>query len=177
MTPAKVKAEKHYCFKPGFIIFESVATFVLGGVSIWIGIVALQLLISWPMTVLLIFTVAGALLYLQIKTFLVLMQYYGTDKGKRIVISADRSQLSLSKGSFNLTISNDDVINVEIYEGKPWGRFPDFDYIILYTVNNQEVIITQFTVPLLVYDKILEKFLRKKPRTYFKKRFNFIDLK
>lgn len=168
--------EKRYSFNPRYVIFNIVFTFAIIGIAVWMIIESLLLLINVPpLFFLLFFSAIGGLLYLQIKTTLVQWQHYQADKDKEIIISADRLALSLTQGQHRVSINSNDVTKVEIYEGKPWGRFSDFDYIVIYATNNQKIVITQFTVPLLVYDKALEKFLRKKPRAYFKKRFNFID--
>ncbi|QEC76364.1 hypothetical protein [Mucilaginibacter ginsenosidivorax] len=171
--------EKRYTFNPRRLIFESVFTLALVGFAVWFTIKAVLLFpATGPLLLFLLFFFTGliSILYQQIKTWLVLRQYYQFDKDKTIILSADRLTLNMGKDNLDIHINSDEVVTVEIYEGKPWGRFQNFDYIILYTIDNQKVIITQFTVPLLVHDKVFKKFLRRKPRKYFKKRFNFIDV-
>jgi hypothetical protein len=169
-----MKTAKHYAFKPWLIVFEPVFTTGLIGFFIWFLVKLLPLLSGVaPLFFLLFFAALGVVLYVEIKTCLVLRQYYLEDKGKNIIISADRLTLNLSQGNKNLTIHSNEVVKVEIYDGKPWSKFQDFNYLIIYTKNNQRVIITQFTI--WSHDAILGRFLRQKPRVYFKKRFNYIN--
>jgi hypothetical protein len=170
---------KRYTFNPRRLIFESVFTFALVGFAIWFTVKAVSLFPpSGPLLLFLLLFFSGlvAILYQQIKTLLVLKQYYQFDRDKTITLSADRLTLNMGQDDLDIHINSDEVVKVEIYEGQPWGRFQGFSYMILHTINKQKIIITQFTVPLLVHDKIFKKFLGKKPRKYFKKRFNFIDL-
>jgi len=55
------------------------------------------------------------------------------------------------------------------------GKFGKYDYMVIYTIDDKKILITKFTVPSLLYDKIIETFLSKVPRVYFKKQFNYID--
>lgn len=146
------------------------------GFSLWISIKFLHLLNTDTFIfVLLFFIFLGSLLYIQVNTFFVVLQYYRCDKNKRLVITADGLTLELYQESRNITVNTQDVVNVEIYEGKPWGRFRDFDYLVIYLTNNERIVITEFTIPDLIRDETLENFLHEKPIAYFRKRFNYIE--
>ncbi|MES2278014.1 MAG: hypothetical protein V4592_18440 [Bacteroidota bacterium] len=112
--------------------------------------------------------------YFQIYGILLSHQYNRYDKNKSISISEDRLSLTVIQNDVKKVIKSEDVVNIEVYEGKSLGKFTNLSYIIINTVANEEILITQLTIPFLIYDKILETFLRKKPRVYFKKNINFI---
>ena len=79
------------------------------------------------------------------------------------------------QGSSITEILSTDIEKVEVYDQKDWGKFGKYAYIVIYTIDQQQLLITQFTVPGLLLDRTLESFLRKKPRVYFKKALNFIN--
>ncbi len=123
---------------------------------------------------LLIAPILGYMAYFQIYGILLSHQYNRYDKNKSISISEDRLSLTVIQNDVKKVIKSEDVVNIEVYEGKSLGKFTNLSYIIINTVANEEILITQLTIPFLIYDKILETFLRKKPRVYFKKNINFI---
>ncbi|HTE01516.1 MAG TPA: hypothetical protein VK668_19650 [Mucilaginibacter sp.] len=108
---------------------------------------------------------------------MIIHQFNKYDAGKKVVISDDRSIFTLVDKSSVVTINNSDVEKVELYEQKSLGKFGTYSYMIIYTNDRKKLLVTQFTIPRLAYDNILQSFLRKKSRFYFKKTFNYIDEK
>ena len=133
-------------------------------------------LINHPLVLLLVMSIPGYILYLQYHTTRIVFQYSKYDKGKKILISADRLSLTMMQNDITTVIHYEDVDKVEIYESENLGKFGGYRYIIICTNDQRKILITSFTIPLLMYDKGLEYFLRKKKRVYFKKRFNYIDV-
>ena len=133
-------------------------------------------LINHPIALLVVMPIPGCMLYLQYHTTRIAFQYSKYDKGKKILISADRLSLTMTQNSIKTVIRSEDVEKVEIYKATSLRRFGSYEYIIIYTNDQRKILITNFTIPLLIYDKALEYFLRKKKRVYFKKRFNYIDV-
>ncbi|MDB5091199.1 MAG: hypothetical protein JWR09_5193 [Mucilaginibacter sp.] len=83
--------------------------------------------------------------------------------------------LAFTHPNYTIEVKKDDVVKVEIYNQKNLGKFGSYNYVVIYTIDQKKLLITRFTVPLLLSDRILESFLSKKPRIYFKKQFNYIN--
>ncbi|SDE56234.1 hypothetical protein SAMN05216464_107179 [Mucilaginibacter pineti] len=166
-----MQTAKEYCFNKRSTVFDVIIQILLSTLICY-GFIKLadHLLIA-----LLISSVPGYLLYLQYNVTKVVRQYNKLDADKQIRISEDRLILTMVQGNVTTLVNSNEIERVELYESKDLDKFSRYNYIIIYTSNNKRILITSFTIPLLVYDKPLEYFLRKKKRTYFKKSFNLID--
>ena len=152
-----MKIAKEYAFKSSGLIFEVIILII----TVAPIILLLVYLFSNPVQMLLIGAVPGLFLYFQFYVVCIIIQFNKFDKGKKVVISDDRTKLTLIQDENITEISNKDVEKVEIYDQKDLGRFGQFNYIVIYTVDQKKLLITQFTVPRLIYDNILQSFLRK----------------
>ncbi len=124
---------------------------------------------------LLLAAVPGAFLYFQIYGVRISRQFKKYDYGKRVIISEDRDTLTCIKQNNTIVINHADVVRVEIHEQTDLGKFGKYNYMVIYTNPGAQTLITDLTIPLLILDKPMELFLKKVPRVYFKKQFNFID--
>lgn len=156
--------KKRSAFAEGFLVAMLASLVVWGSISVFPNLLLLLLIGAIP-------SVLG---HFQLYVYRITRQFNKYDHGKTITINADRNTLTLTTHDETLVIKKDDVEKVEIYDQNDLGRFGRFEYVVIYTAG-KNILITKFTIPLLVYDKMLESFLSKKPRTHFKKRFNFID--
>jgi hypothetical protein len=167
-----MKEVREYNFKSRSVIFELIIFLILAVPTTWL------LVSSYRHPLVLIFAlIPGGLLYLQDYVVRITRQFNKYDDRKKITISDDRSTIAIVQGDKRTEIKDVDVEKVAIFEQKSLGKFGNYSYLVLYTTDSQELLITNFTIPLLVYDRILESFLRKKPRVYYKKTFNYIDEK
>ncbi|MES2109271.1 MAG: hypothetical protein V4577_11005 [Bacteroidota bacterium] len=165
-----MKEPKTYQFEKRNMLFDELLTVFLIGVLVYAFISVFPHVLIF----LLILSMVGIFPYFQLYVLRINWQFNKYDAGKNIVINADRTSLTVTRGDEITIIGKDDVDRVEIYEQKNLGKFGKYEYIVIYAGQNQ-VLITDLTIPRLIYDRLLESFLSKKPRTYFKKRFNFID--
>jgi len=167
-----MKEIKEYNFKGRSVIFELIIFSILAVPTIWL------LVSSYRQPMVFVFAlIPGILLFFQGYVSRITMQFNKYDDGKRVIISDDRSTMTIIQGSSSAIVENTDIERVAIYEQKSLGKFGSYNYMVLYTSDSKELLITNFTIPLLIYDRILESFLSKKPRVYYKKRFNYIDEK
>ena len=169
--------EKEYIFKGRNIAFNIVSSSVL---LVFSGIFCYALfngpfVLSRVAALLLIVMFFACVIYIQYYVVRVTQQFTKYDERKSVVVNADRSQLTLFQHDNAVTIANEEVERIESYQQKYLGTFGYYNYIVIYTIDKRQILLTNFTLPLLLGDRILEKFLTKKPRTYFKKRFNYID--
>ncbi|GAA4330544.1 hypothetical protein GCM10023149_35790 [Mucilaginibacter gynuensis] len=167
-----MKKGKEFVFKERNLLYECVFTAMFFLFIVWM-IIKLS---DRPLVLLVIGLVPCVMLYFQAYTIIVAKQFNKADYGKKIIISEDRSSLIFIQNNKKIEIKSDDVVRVEIYSQKNIGKFGTFNYLLIYT-NMDSFLITQFTVPQLIYNRSLESFLSKKPRVYFKKLNNYIDNK
>jgi hypothetical protein len=175
-----MKQSKEYIFKSRNLLYETIFTGVVLVLSLFLLLSLFRLvsLHKFPVVLLVnsvFFVWASLMFYCKLYTLKITRQFIKYDEGKKVVIDSARTSLTLTQGDKTRTINSDQVQRVEVYEQKYLGNFGRYNYIVIYTVDGERLLITNFTIPLLTYDRILEVFLRKKPRTYFKTRFNFID--
>jgi len=174
-----MKQEKEYIFKereselPFYIISSSIFLIILG--IFCYALFRGPLVLSRVMILLLIILLVACVIRLQYYVIRITQQFTKYDDNKIVVISTDRSQLSLMQNDKTIVLNHDEVARVESYEQKYLGNFGSYNYIVIYTNDERQILLTNFTVPLLLFDSMMTKFLRGKPRTYFKKRFNYID--
>jgi hypothetical protein len=168
-----MKQAKEYAYQNKSIIIEFILTGLMAGLILYI-IIKMYL---FPLLALLVATIPGTFLYFQIYAVRILLQFKKYDKHKRLIISEDRTRLTCIHQNNTTIINQANVTQVEIYEQTDLGKFGRYSYMVIYTNTGEQILITKFTVPLLVTDRIMELFLRKVPRVYFKKQFNFIDSK
>lgn len=166
-----MKTAKEYQFKSKLLVLE----ILFLAISLLPMVSVVAILFRNPVIMVIVCVLPFALFYLQFYTVCITLQFNKYDQGKKVYINDDRSTLTMVKGDITFIINETDVERVEVYEQNSLGKFGTYNYIVIYTVDDRKLLITKFTVPLLVYDKILEKFLKKKPRVYFKKNFNYID--
>lgn len=115
-------------------------------------------------------------IYFEYLTVKLKTQYNQSDSGKIVTINPDRSMLKIERNGTTTTIENSAIKRVEVYSYKWYSHLiPHYEYVIIYTLNDERILLTNFTIPLLIYDKTFGKFLRKKSRTYFKRTFNYIN--
>lgn len=168
-----MKTAKEYTYKNKSLIVELSLLIMMTLLVIYIIIKMYQHLFL----ALIIASIPGTFLYFQIYVVRVLLQFRKYDNGKQLIISEDRTILTCIHQNNTININQTDINRVEIYEQKDLGKFGKYDYMVIYTNAGEQIIITDLTVPLLVFDRIMELFLKKRPRVYFKKQFNFIDSK
>jgi hypothetical protein len=166
-----MKEPKEYTYEKGKVLLEVLFT-IVGAIPM-----VVLILVSYqnPILALLVALLPGVLLYFQIYTLRITYQFNKYDRGKKIIISEDRLTMTLIYKGNEIKVNSANIEKIEIYEQNSLGKFGTYNYIVIYTNVDQKLLITKFTIPLLIYDKILETYLRKKPRLYFKKTFNFID--
>ncbi len=166
-----LKEDKEYRFKGKSLVFE-LAVFIVFALPVLIFVVSLY---QKPIFLLPAIIAPGFILYFEYYTILLVMQYKKYDSEKKITITADRQTLNVEHDERVAIFKHDEIERVDIYEGGNLGKFGNFGYLVIYTVNGNWLLITNQTIPLLASDPILSRFLSKKPRQNFKKYFNFID--
>jgi len=159
-----------YLFKKPNLLFDYIVVIPFGVAMV----IFLITLIPHPLALLMTCAVPGVLLFYHVYSIRVIQQFINYDSGKRVEISQDRLILKFTQGDKTITIHSDEVAIVELYEAKELGKITNPSYLIIHTTDGRDLLITQFTIRLLLFDKPLEKFLRKKPRIYHKQLFNFI---
>jgi hypothetical protein len=167
-----MKEGKEYLFKNklSLLVFELIATII----TIFLMTVFVVKLYSNPVILLIILILPATLFYFQAYSTYMTYQFIKYDYGKKIIISADRLTLQLTQKEKTITISSFDVDKVELHEQNSLGKFGTYNYLVIYTADHKEILITKFTIPLLLNDRILETFLKQKPRIYLRKNFNCI---
>jgi hypothetical protein len=166
-----MKETRIYEFKQKGLIFNAIFTFAQVLLIIWVIYKLFWYPFIWPFVILL----PAIFLRFQVYEMYMIRQFTRYDAGKKIVVHESRELLTLTQRGTTATISNADVERIECYDQKYLSKFGKYDYMVIYTTDQREILLTDFTVPLLANDSIMMKFLRKKPRTYFEKRFNYID--
>jgi len=167
-----MKEIKEYNFKCRSLIFEFIILAILAVPTIWLLVSSYRHPAVWIFAL-----IPGGLLFFQLYVISITMQFNKYDDGKRIIISNDRSTMTMVQHDKSIEINGADIEKVAVFKQKSLGKFGTYSYIVLYTSDSRKLLITNFTIPLLVYDSILESFLRKKSRVYYIKRFNYIDEK
>lgn len=99
-----------------------------------------------PMALLFVFSLFGYISYLQLYCVRIIFQFNKCDKGKKIIINAERTRLTMIQGNVITEIINEEVDRVEIYEQKSLGKFGRYNY----TKHYGALIITKFTVPYIM---------------------------
>lgn len=170
-----MKKEIHYTAKKNALLQEilfSVPAAILLGICL---IVAVKLYDKWAVALLILF-IPCYMIYLQIKSLILTLQYRRIDKNKQVIINADRTAFEILNTEKRYLIKREDIDRIEIREQKSLSKFGSYAYIIVHTNDNRAVIITDFTVPHLANDRYLEKVFAKKLRTYAKSPFNSIEI-
>ena len=167
-----MKGTQEYIFKKRGILFDVVLTIVFVSFMTGGGIYVAPK--SIPMSCFFI-TVGAIFAYFQLYEIKVTRQYNKYDEGKTVLISDDRLTLTWINRNSKISVNNADIEKVEIYEQNSLGKFGKYGYMVIYTNDGHQLLITDFTISRQVYDLYLEKYLSKKPRLYFKKTFNYID--
>lgn len=166
-----MKEIKVYEFNRKDLIFNSIFTLAQIILVLW----AIFKLYPYPFIIPFVILLPAIFLRFQVYEMYMTLQFTKYDAGNTLVINADRNELTLSKNGKVKVITNDQIERIELYEQKSLGKFGKYDYMVIYIFDQQEILITDFTIPLLANDSIMMKFLRKKPRIHFCKRFNYID--
>ncbi|MDN3579471.1 hypothetical protein [Mucilaginibacter flavus] len=168
-----MKQANAYVYKGKSVIAE----LVLAGMMVGLILFALIKMYMSPLALFFVITLPAVLLYFQMYVVLITRQFNRYDNSKRITISEDRTTLTYIHQNVTITINRGSIAKVEIYEQKDLGKFGNYTYMVIYTNTAEQILITKFTVPLLANDRIMQVFLSRVPRIYFKKQFNFIDRK
>ncbi|MGF7077491.1 hypothetical protein [Mucilaginibacter sp. R-33] len=166
-----MKQPKVYTFKNNKLTGEVIIMAVNVALIIFIVIKVYQ----HPLIALFLALLPATFLYFQVYVVRVINQFNEYDRGKQLIISDGREVATLIYQDQTLVLNRADLVRVELYEQKDMGKFGKYDYMVIYTIDDKKILITKFTVPSLLYDKIIETFLSKVPRVYFKKQFNYID--
>ncbi len=167
---------KEYTYKSKWLIVDKLVL-LLCIVPLLVGIISIYRhpVIIHPLIFLFVLALPFVPFYFKLNVVRVTTQFDKYDRGKTVIISADRLKLKMIQADNVIEISAADVEKVELYEQKRLGNFAPYNYVVIYTYGGMKLLITDFTIPLLISEKALEKFLRKKPRSHFRKRFNYID--
>lgn len=168
-----MKEGKVYSFrnKSLLLLFELISTII----SIFFIMIVVVTFYNNPLMLLIILILPATLFYFQAYSAYIMYQFIKYDSGKKVIISADRLTLQVIQKEKEIIINSVDVDKVELYKQNfLLGKFNPYSYLVIYTTDHKEILITKFTIPLLLNDKILEMFLGQKPRIYFRRTFNYI---
>jgi hypothetical protein len=166
-----MKKDKHYEFKAKGLILELILTVV------WLlpVIVALVFFYANPVMALIIGTIPAVIFVYQFLSVYTILQFTKYDKGKSLIISANRSLLTISQEGSKKNISQSEIDRVEIYRQVSVGKFEAYNYLVLFTLTGQAIVLTEFIVPSLDDDNIFRSFIKGAPKVCFKRYFNYID--
>ncbi|QXV67130.1 hypothetical protein INP83_08620 [Mucilaginibacter sp. 21P] len=169
-----MRRKKEYNFKKASIWFDVVMAVFL--VSVFIYCLLSIFFDGASRFVLLVLIIPAFLLWFQAYVIFITIQFNNADNGKQIIIDDLGDNMIVIQHDEQININRDEIDLVEIHEQKSLGKFGTYNYMVIVLKSAVKITITQFTVPLLAYDNIMQSFLREKPRQYYKKTFNYIRL-